>query len=162
MRGINGRLGERRWRISRRRGQAGHHRPCACCRLKGGSKSTVTRLDPQRGHFNRLSSLPRGKSLPLVQTSVGKSSSAPYTHSRMRFMLSRGPHAQRTRMRQPAAKASPSVSMAMRTHKERKYSESIRNTNLASAFSHSRAVNLHAGPTSGASKTRPPRPGVGT
>jgi hypothetical protein len=57
--------------------------------------------EPQRGHFRRLSSLANGKSRPRVHTSVCKSSSAPWTHSLMRFMASRGPHALRTVTRNP-------------------------------------------------------------
>jgi hypothetical protein len=44
---------------------------------------------------------PVAPAAPRVQTKVCRSSSALWTHSRTRFMPSRGPQAQRTRTRQP-------------------------------------------------------------
>jgi hypothetical protein len=40
----------------------------------GKSNSKTTRRDPQRGHFNRPSSIDIGKAAPLVQISVSRSS----------------------------------------------------------------------------------------
>src|SRR5665213_454845 len=66
----------------------------------------------------RLSSLASGKSRPRVQTSVWRSSWSLQTHSRTRFIPSRGPCAQRTVRRQLAESASPRVSIAIRTNRE--------------------------------------------
>lgn len=74
--------------------------------------------DPHRGHLRRLSNRASGKSRPRVQTSVCRSSCPPCTHSRTRFIPSRGPCAQRTVTRHPREKASPSVSIDMRTFRE--------------------------------------------
>lgn len=74
-----------------------------------GSKNNRTRRDPQRGQRNRSASSVSGMSLPRVHTSVFMLSSALSTHSRIDFMPSRLPQAQRTRTRHPASHASPNV-----------------------------------------------------
>jgi hypothetical protein len=89
--------GERR--IAMRPMVLGHEAACAChlayARWRFASDGTLkarrTRREPQRGHLSRLSNLASGKSRPRVQTNVHRSNSAPYTHSLIRFMASRGP-----------------------------------------------------------------------
>ena len=57
----------------------------------GGSKKTLTRRDPHRGHLSRSAIRGKVMSLPRVQTSDAMSCSADATHSRMDFMPSRLP-----------------------------------------------------------------------
>lgn len=54
--------------------------------LPDGWKATITRRDPQLGHFIRLSSRPIGKSRPRIHTSVARSTS---TRAVMVFIPSR-------------------------------------------------------------------------
>jgi hypothetical protein len=54
----------------------------------------MTRRDPQRGHFIRLSNLAIGKSRPRVHTSDVRSTSTFAVHSRIDFIPSRLPKRQ--------------------------------------------------------------------
>jgi len=81
---------------------------------------------PHLGHFRRSGSKESSIAAPRVQTSVWRSSSHRKSHSRMRFIASRGPKEQRMRTRQPSEKASPIVSTPMRTKREQATCESRR------------------------------------
>jgi glycine/D-amino acid oxidase-like deaminating enzyme len=86
----------------------------------GKSKSKTTRRDPHRGHFKRPSSIETGNAPPLVQISVSRSSRMPALHSRIDFMPSRLPQAQRAVMRSPASRASGRVSIDIFGNKNEK------------------------------------------
>jgi len=53
--------------------------------LVGGSNTTATWAQPQRGHFRRLASSARGNALARVQTRVGRSSSVLNSQARPCF-----------------------------------------------------------------------------
>jgi hypothetical protein len=83
--------------------------------LLGRSNSKTTRRDPHAGHFNRPSNIEIGKAPPLVQTRVSRSSRMLALHSRIVFIPSRRPQAQRAVIFTPLARASARVSI-MREH----------------------------------------------
>ena len=78
--------------------------------VAGGTNITDTRRDPHAGHLSRSPRAASGKSQPRVQSKVARSKRALKVHSRIDFIPSRLPHAQRTRTCQPWSCASPRVS----------------------------------------------------
>lgn len=78
--------------------------------VAGGTNLTDTRRDPHAGHFSRSPSVASANSRPRVHNSVAKSRRALKVHSRMDFIASRLPHAQRTRTCHPWSCTSPRVS----------------------------------------------------
>ena len=87
----------------------------------GGPNITDTRLHPHRGHRKRSASLPRGKSLPLVQTSVSQSSCRLNPHFRLCFIPSLPSSKQRICTAQDKVRASQGSPQGYRTNSEQRH-----------------------------------------